>query len=278
MNLVGKIFVFAVLAMSLVFSTMAVMVYGTHKHWKDMVENPSTGYKKKIMDEQAKQQELTNEIEKLKGDIAGEEQAKRKALADLETTRTNSDKKVKELEGQYADAQKANQDTLVAMKVSQDNLDKMFTEVKKLRDEIRDAQSERDKSFEQVVKLTDQLHQLTNEVTTLKSREGQLALQLASARNVLSRHSLSIGESDVPPPLRGKVLAVNQNDLLELSLGADDGIRTGNTLEVFRGNSYLGRVQVLTTQSDRAVAKILPDFKKGVIQKGDDVATRFKVG
>ena len=82
---------------------------------------------------------------------------------------------------------------------------------------------------------------------------------------------------DVPPALRGKVLAVNQNDLLEVSLGSDDGLRAGNTLEVFRGSSYLGRVQVLTTQSDRAVAKVLPDYKKGVIQKGDDVATRFKV-
>ncbi len=163
------------------------------------------------------------------------------------------------------------------MTAGQSNLDKATKEVEGLRKEIRDSQNDRDKQFEQVVKLTDQVHQVEGEIIRLKEREGQIATQLATARNLLSRHSIPMSETDVPPPLRGKVLAVNQNDLLEVSLGSDDGLRTGNTLEVYRGTSYLGRVQVLTTQSDRSVAKILSDFKKGVIQKGDNVATRFKV-
>jgi hypothetical protein len=277
MNLVGKIFAFLVLAMSLVFMAFAVAVYGTHKNWRDAVENPNTGYKVKIAAEQTKQQELKDEIDKLTAQIAEEDVVKRKALAELETVRTEKDTELKALRSQHEELQKANQEAIAAMTAGQGNLDKMTKEVEVLRKEIREAQAERDKSFDQVVKLTDQVHQVTNEITRLKEREGQLAQQLASARMVLSKRGISVGETDVPPPLRGKVLAVSQNDLLELSLGADDGIRTGNTLEVFRGSSYLGRVQVLTTQSDRAVAKILPDFKKGVIQKGDDVATRFKV-
>jgi uncharacterized protein YlxW (UPF0749 family) len=278
MNLVGKIFAFLVLAMSLVFMAFAVAVYGTHKNWRDVVENPNTGLKAQIAKEQTRQQELKDEIDKLTAQISEEDVAKRKALADLETTRAQSDAKLKESQVQRDELQKSNQEAIAAMTAGQGNLDKMTKEVEVLRKEIRDAQTDRDKSFEQVVKLTDQVHQVTNEITRLKEREGQLAQQLASARMILSKRGISIGETDVPPPLRGKVLAVSQNDLLEVSLGADDGIRTGNTLEVFRGSSYLGRVQVLTTQSDRAVAKILPDFKKGVIQKGDDVATRFRVG
>ena len=42
--------------------------------------------------------------------------------------------------------------------------------------------------------------------------------------------------------------------------------------------STLGRVEVLHASPDRSVGKILPGFKKGTIQKDDDVATRFKVG
>ena len=34
MNLVGKIFVTLILVMSLVFMTLALMVYATHKNWK----------------------------------------------------------------------------------------------------------------------------------------------------------------------------------------------------------------------------------------------------
>jgi hypothetical protein len=277
MNLVGKIFVFLILMMSLVFMAFAVAVYGTHKNWREVVENPTTGLKAVIAKEQAKEKDLQEEIDKLTKQIGEESTEKRKAVAELETHRGTSKDALDKLTAERDALQTSSQEAIAAMTAGQTNLDKMTKEVEVLRKEIRDSQAERDKQFEQVVKLTDQFHQASGEVTRLKERSEQLAQQLADARNLLARHGVKPGETEVPPSVRGKVLAVNQNDLLELSLGSDDGIRTGNTLEVFRGSNYLGRVQVLTTQSDRAVAKILPDFKKGVIQKGDDVATRFKV-
>jgi len=278
MNLVGKIFAFLVLAMSLVFMAFAVAVYGTHKNWRDVVENPNTGLKAKIVAEQAKIKEQEEQIDVLKKQIVEGDAEKRTVLAKLESYRTTKDTELANIQAQQLELQQTNQATVAAMTAGQSNLDKMTKEVEVLRKEIREAQAERDKSFDQVVKLTDQVHQVTNEITRLKEREGQLAQQLAATRMILSKRGISAAETDVPPPLRGKVLAVSTSDLLELSLGADDGIRAGNTLEVFRGNSYLGRVQVVKTESNRAVAKILPDFKKGAIQKGDDVATQLKVG
>jgi hypothetical protein len=66
--------------------------------------------------------------------------------------------------------------------------------------------------------------------------------------------------------------------MIEVSLGADDGLRKGNTLEVFRNagtiSKYLGRIQVVRTSPDKAVGKIMPEFRKGNIQKEDRVATR----
>ena len=52
----------------------------------------------------------------------------------------------------------------------------------------------------------------------------------------------------------------------------------GSNTEVFRGSTYLGRVEVLHASTDRAVGKILRGFKKGAIQKDDDVTTRFRFG
>ena len=40
MNLLGKIFIVAIMIMSVVFMTLALMVYATHKNWKDVVERP----------------------------------------------------------------------------------------------------------------------------------------------------------------------------------------------------------------------------------------------
>lgn len=166
---------------------------------------------------------------------------------------------------------------VAALDTAQQNLKKLTTEVDMLRTEIRTAQSERDKHFDQVVKLTDQIHQAQGELKRLEERDVQLAGQLAQSKQVLDAHGLNkdMPLDGRPPQIRGKVLALNRDDMIEISLGSDDGLRAGHTLEVFRASHYLGRVEVLTTSNDRAVAKIMRGFKKAAIQKGDDVATRF---
>ena len=75
MNLVGKIFVFLIFCMSVVFMSFAVMIYATHKNWRDEVlrENPGgpggkIGWKKQLEDEIAaleqKKEDLEYDIEK----------------------------------------------------------------------------------------------------------------------------------------------------------------------------------------------------------------------
>jgi uncharacterized protein YlxW (UPF0749 family) len=43
MNLVGKIFVFLIFSMSVVFMSFAVMIYATHTNWKDEVLRTERG-------------------------------------------------------------------------------------------------------------------------------------------------------------------------------------------------------------------------------------------
>jgi hypothetical protein len=79
----------------------------------------------------------------------------------------------------------------------------------------------------------------------------------------------------IPPMVDGLVVKVGEKNLVEISIGADDGILVGNKLDVYRNNAYLGKVVVLKTTPDRAVAEIIPEFKRGIIRKGDRVATKF---
>jgi hypothetical protein len=65
-----------------------------------------------------------------------------------------------------------------------------------------------------------------------------------------------------------------KKDYLEISIGSDDGLRKGHKLEVYRGRSYLGRIEIREVAPDRAVAVILKDYRKGPIKKGDKVATK----
>ena len=75
--------------------------------------------------------------------------------------------------------------------------------------------------------------------------------------------------------VEGIVLAVKGGNTLEISLGSDDGLHKGAYLRIFRadGSMYLGKVQVLQTAPDRAVCRVIPESRKGVITKGDRVSS-----
>jgi uncharacterized protein YhaN len=275
MNLLGKIFVVLIFVMSLVFMSFAVAVYGTHKNWKEEAA------KQKGLVEIARRElsEAEAKKEALEADIAKEALAKRDAIAKLETERDELTKQRDALAKQHEELVAKDKAAVAALDSAQQNLAKLTSEVGTLREDISKAQAARDQHFKQVVDLTDQVHQYQNELARLDERRVQLAGEIAAQRKVLVAHNLSKDTpvDGIPPTLHGKVLAVNRDNMVEVSLGADDGLRTGHTLEVYRGDKYVGRVEVLQSTTDRAVAKVLTGFRKAAIQKGDDVATRFKI-
>ena len=61
------------------------------------------------------------------------------------------------------------------------------------------------------------------------------------------------------PSVDGLVSQVKQTagaQLVEVTIGADDGLKQGNTVEVYRGSRYLGRIEILKTSPDRAVGRV----------------------
>lgn len=277
MNLVGKIFVVLTLLMSLVFMSFAVAVYGTHRNWKQVIENPSGGLKAQLDKARQDNAELQTKLIALQNEVKAEEVAKRQQLAKLEST-------LKEVSDQYADLKTQHEElaakdktAIATLDTSQQNLATLTAEVEKLRGEIRTTQDERDKLFEKTVKLTDNVQQAQGSLKRENERSQQLAAQVGKMSKLLQ--SLGVNE-DTParvPDVKGKVLAVNTDNMIEVSIGSDDGIKAGVTLEVYRDNKYMGRVMVLKTDTDRAVAKVMKEFVQGQIQKGDYVATRLKV-
>ena len=68
MNLVGKIFVFLIFSMSVVFMSFAVMIYATHTNWKDEVlrtergkRGEKIGWKKRLETEEHKNIQLQSQ-------------------------------------------------------------------------------------------------------------------------------------------------------------------------------------------------------------------------
>jgi hypothetical protein len=63
--------------------------------------------------------------------------------------------------------------------------------------------------------------------------------------------------------------------LVEVSLGADDGIENGSEFKLHRGNANLGQITIQFTDPDRAVGRLHPFH--GDIQKGDKATTKIIV-
>ena len=290
MNLVGKIFIVLIFVMSLVFMSFVVAVYATHQNWREVVLRPESevkpgmelGLKFQLEGARERNQQLKDQLEKLTEELAFEKAAKRQALTKLET---ENDELIRRRDNQEKELARLNQDCrdlVAATKATQDAEAALRQEVLGLRGEIRQAQADRDRFFGDVVALTDELHQGAMQLRSLNARNLRLVDDLAKAMEVLRKFGLEAEPAryqDVPPNVDGVVLAVRSGGLLEISIGGDDGLLKGHRLEVYRtgegGSTYLGRIEVSETSFDKAVCKILPEFLKGPIQRGDRVKSKL---
>jgi hypothetical protein len=138
-------------------------------------------------------------------------------------------------------------------------------------------QSKVDEQVDQTAKLAGELHEKESFLEIAKERKEQLEKQVSNARLLLKQHGLAIDSlpRDHVPTIDGVVTAV-ADESIEVTLGGDDGVQMGHFLEVWRNDEYLGRVQVISVKSDRSIGRVVPEFRRGLIQPGDRVATRLK--
>jgi hypothetical protein len=288
-NLVGKILTVLILVMSLLWAAFAVAVYATHTNWKLVVDNPTPGpgkpegLKQQLEKVKSHNQELVGQRDDLKTKLDEEKKAAEQVRAKLATEYDVLERKHTQLEQKWAKLVQAERDAVAAMDATQKTLAALRTEVDGLRKDIGQAQQDRDASFARVVELTDELNQKVNELRRLKERETTLAADYAKALEVLRQFSLEPEPDlyvDQPPKVQGVVLAVTGQGLVEISLGSDDGLLKGHKLEVYRvggGRSvYVGRIEVVQTEPDRAVCKIDPTYQKSPMQQGDRVASKLE--
>lgn len=273
MNFVGKILTVLILVFSIAFLMIAVVIFQTHADWRQK----ALDNKKQIEALAQANKSLQNEIQFSKDRLQHETVARKFALAALETKAAQVESELQRTTQNYAKLQEQAGIMATQIEATSRQVASTLDENNKLRVSLRDTQQNRDASFERVVTLTDVLNQQQGTLLTLQEREQELVASNGRMRDVLRRHNLTEFEPAEAAVLQidGVVTAVGERDLIEISLGSDEGLKRGHTLEVFRGNTYLGRVLIRETWPDRAVAQIIPEFRKGIIRKGDRVATKL---
>jgi hypothetical protein len=273
MNLVGKILTMLIFVMSIVFMAFSVMVFATHRNWKDY----AAGQSAQLTKLQNAKKEADEAIVRLQRDLDLERASRTSALATLQVraVRAEQDLAAKQQEVETLSAQLTT--AAKTAELAQARLEALEKETQSLRDEFRTVKRDADQKFLAVVDLTDKLNQAQSQLDILNERNKEAAFQIAQMKNVLNAHGLRPDElvSHIPPPVDGVVLEVSGRDLIEISIGADDGLKVGHSLDVYRDNQYLGRIVIRRTDPDRAVGQMIRELQRGQIKRGDRVTTKF---
>ncbi len=272
MTLLGKVFIYLILVLSVIFFSLSVVVNSTHIRQKERAAE----FESRAAAAQSKNDQLTKKIEELRQALAIERVARRASLAALQTELLAMEK---DLEQKTA---KAVEDSEKLTLLSQ-TVEATTTELKArtadnelLRKQIASAENNLSDVLTRYVAAKDEQNQLAGKLQTLKLRSDQINEDYIAAKEQLEY--LDVDEKTQlagPPPVNGQVLAVATNGLVEVSLGRDDGIREGFTLDVTRRGQYLGRLRITTVRDDMSVGEILTGFQQGVILQGDRVDSKL---
>ena len=286
MTFFEKILVVLILITSIIFAALSLTVYNTHQHWQEIVKLSSPapgkplGLRHQLRNKKEKLAQLEEESQRLKNELAAEEAAYRQQLQKLETRRVDMEADSRRLDAELAERGQQLRELTKSVDEVQKNLASVDQQVQQLRAEIQQAQQKRDNEFKNVVVESEAVYEMVGQIERLEERRRQLARQLAHIKEKLNENDIDphAPVEGTGPRLEGQVTQVSGDGLIQISIGADRGLRIGQTVEIYRGNTrYLGRAEVLRTDPDQAVAKILPKFNRGPIRKGDRVATKLKI-
>ena len=272
-NVLGKIFVFGVFVMSLMLMSFAVAIYSSHVNWQEVAKK-----KQEDLDKlKAEESSLNQEITRLTANVASSEAARDQVIAKFQQALIEKDQELKKLTEARDEKLTDMQKKIADLATVEADLTRAREEVAKLQTEVRERQQKVDAQVTRAAEIAGQLHEKESFLEIANERKSQLEKQVAQARLLLKQNGLSLDNlpKDRVPTMNGVVMAV-ADDAIEVSLGFDDGLQTGHQIEVYRNDEYLGRAIVKSVKPDRAIAVLVREYSRGIVQRGDKVTTRLK--
>lgn len=279
MNLLGKTLVVALCLLSIVFMALAMVVYSTHRHWKAEAE----AAQQQVAEERANLAELQRESNALESQLRAEADAAIQQVRKLESETVRLADQNAEKQRQIDELNARQRQAVASVTATQESSNKLTNEIEQLRTDISANQLAKDKAFDVALTATEELQSLTGELDTALEYQRDLVSETGRMTRLMEAKGL---DPDAPadgitPRVDGFVSRTQRKagvQLVEISIGGDDGLRVGDTVEVFRDTKYKGRLEILKTAPDRSVGRVDTRFQQGPIQEGDRVATRLELG
>lgn len=273
MNLLGKILTFLILLTSVAFCVVAIVVVASHQSWKETAEaNRTTAEMFRRRFQNAEEQ-----LAALRGKNEKASVARAQAIAYLNSQLAISRGRYEAASDEVNKLTTQVNETTQSLQLAEARLKEQDEEVKTLLAQNRDLATELSEQSQRVAMVLSQ-------VEAAEVKKEQLASQLRSMMtefNDLKKVADVVGIDKntlwaaIPPDLNGRVTGISpsQKDVFAVSLGLDDGLREGHTVDVVRNGRHIGTATIVTSKPNNSTAKFVDGMRNAMPQVGDEVTT-----
>ena len=288
MSFLGKLLIGLQLFLSVVFLVFAGAVFSTQKNWKAAKESVDGNYTKLDADKKQVEEAFAAYKTRMEIDLKNEQtraadgEGRAKTLKDqvdvtdkeLVAAKTNADEQTELAKVSVEEARQRKEEALLQRGINND--------LQRLLNEKQD----RVKALEDV-KFNLQVAEKALQDKHMKMLDVLALMQKIIAANGLSTDPQTVAGLQTPPPaVDGEVLETKRagrsgSDLVEISIGSDDGLAEGHKLSVYRPQSaeraakFLGDIKLVYVTPDRSVGAVVLRAKNGVIERGDNVTSKL---
>lgn len=225
--------------------------------------------------------QVDNKIKTITGELADTTQQRDTAQTNERTAKKKADDTKKELDKTNKElaAKTSSLETMTAEATQQRQ--RGNTLATKLEDASRERNEAQTKlaawdatglNVDQVSNVVYSLKQITTERDAFQEENTVLLRDNRQLDARLKKYEMPGAKVVLPPTLKGKVMAVDAKwEFVVLDVGTDQGAVEDGEMLVNRGGKLVAKVKLTSVQRNRSIANIIPEWKQGEINTGDQV-------
>jgi hypothetical protein len=291
MQFVGKILVVLQLILSVLFMAFAGVVYNSQMNWRTYANNQ----KKLVDDTNRKLNDTQADFDRFKTDTSAKEKEFKEKLASLEGDKKGLTNDKARLAQEKEDLSLSQKTYAEQAQIAGEEAQARNEESVNLRQITTELQKARDEDFATITKLEDQVRGLQLDFDTAKAKNRDLLAKNSLYQQALAQAGITADPTELAsraapaPRVEGIVEEVKpakrqgSSELVEISLGSDQGLKKGHEMTVYRTGlnkrgqqpKFLCKIVIVNTTPDKAVGEVIESTRNGIIQKGDNVTTKL---
>jgi hypothetical protein len=273
----AKVFVVLNFLLAALFLGSASALLGHSDHWKARHTNDTVKLTADLNTEKNKSKSLEIELSKAQSDKNASDQAAAERKREAETLQTQN----ATLKEKFDSLLAAHAAATRALQIAQNTIDNVQKLVGVLQDSrktdidnLTKALAEKNEAVKMQNALEANLGDATQQLkdALAKLATTQTELQRATFELENYRKTYPGGPGTEQPWQVGKVLTADAtNNIVVVSIGAEDGVKVGYRYAVSRGNQFIATITIMSTQAKMAAGKVT--LGNGSPMPGDDIAT-----